>query len=203
MRFVFLVVLLIGLACGFLYPWGLRNFSGHDLGTWRVYDRTAGFKPVEAKLEWSDAPVRVLVDLTVLGTFNQSQKSTVLTLTAATAGHTVMAETMTFIDATERKESPQNPERILRAEAGVLSKLDSGDYTFTVAQGDMDEIQMRAVDLILRGGVGDYDERVQPFGFVLSAIGFIGLVISMRRGKGRPKNPNSQPPPPKWGRGGA
>ena len=79
-----------------------------------------------------------------------------------------------------------------------------GAYTFTVGPGDMDEIQMRSVDLVLRGGVGAYDERVQPFGFVLSAVGFIGLVIALRRAKGggRPQNPNSQPPPPKWGRGG-
>lgn len=203
MRFLSFLILLVGLGCAVLYPWGIRNFSGHQIGTWRVYDRGTGFRQVEAQLDWNDAPVRVLIDLTVLGTLNQGQKSTVLTITGATAGRTVMAETMTFVDAVERKESPQNPERILRAEAGVLPKLDSGAYTFTVGPGDMDEIQMRSVDLILRGGAGDYDERVQPIGFALTAMGFIGLVISLRRGKGRPENPNSQPPPPKWGRGGA
>ena len=201
MRAFFLLVLLAGLAAGFGYPWWVRNFSGEELGSFTVYDRAGGFRPVEASLDWSDAPVRVLVDLTVLGTLNQTQTATALTLTASTAGRTVMAETMTFIDAVERKESPQNPERILRAEAGVMPKLDSGAYTFTVGPGDMDGIQMRKVELILRGSVGEYDERVQPVGFALSAVGFIGLVIALRRRKNAPPgNPNSQPPP-RWGRG--
>ena len=32
------------------------------------------------------------------------------------------------------------------------------------------------------------------------AIGFIGFVLALRRGGGTPPNPNSQPPPPRWGR---
>lgn len=204
MRFFFLLVLLAGLVAGFGYPWWIRNFSGAELGTFPVYDRAGGFKPVDAYLDWSDAPVRVLVDLTVLGTFNQTQRATALTLTASTGGRTVLAETMTFIDAQERKESPQNPERILRAEAGVIEKLDSGTYTFTVGPGDMDDIEMRKVELLLRGGAAQADERIQPIGFALSAVGFIGLVIALRRRKNRPPdNPNSQPPPPRWGRDAA
>jgi hypothetical protein len=39
----------------------------------------------------------------------------------------------------------------------------------------------------------------------MMAVGFIGFVLSLRgRGDGgTPPNPNSQPPPPRWGRGAA
>ena len=47
-----------------------------------------------------------------------------------------------------------------------------------------------------RGGAGACDERVQPVGFSLMAIGFIGLVLALRARPRRPQNPNSQPPPP-------
>jgi hypothetical protein len=33
------------------------------------------------------------------------------------------------------------------------------------------------------------------------AIGFIGFVLALRRGKSE-RDPNSQPPKPRWGRGG-
>ncbi len=58
---------------------------------------------------------------------------------------------------------------------------------------------MRSVDLILRRGAAKLDARIQPVGFALMAIGFIGLVLALRAGR-RNKNPNSQPPP-RWGRG--
>ena len=45
------------------------------------------------------------------------------------------------------------------------------------------------------------DGRAQPIGFSLMAIGFVGLVLSLKRGRSHQENPNSQPPAPRWGRG--
>jgi hypothetical protein len=61
----------------------------------------------------------------------------------------------------------------------------------------MDDIQMRQVDMILRGGAAIVDQRLQPIGFVLMAIGVIGFVLSMRRRRG---GDGSIPPQPRWGR---
>lgn len=202
MRFVFFLILLIGVALGIVYPWAIQNFSGRELGTWRVYDRASGFHPVDVTLGSADAPVRALVDMTLLGTRNFSGTSTALTITADGGGRTVLAETLSFATSSPREESPQMAERIYRDDAGLIPEIADGTYTFTVGPGDADGIDMKSVDLILRSSAGSYDQRAQPVGFTLMAIGFIGFVLALRnRRGGTPGNPNSQPPPPRWGRG--
>lgn len=203
MRLLFLLVLLAGAALGGFYPWFVNNFSGHDLGTLRAYDRAMGFRPVVQRLASTDMPVRVLVDMTAVGQPASVGTRTVLTITAASGGHTVLADTLTFQGARVREESPQTNEKVFRAEAGVIADSPEGDYTFTLGPGDAEGIDMQAVDVVLRGGAANLDERAQPVGFSLMAIGVIGFVIAMRRRRGsRERNPNSQPPPPRWGRRG-
>ncbi|GLS37133.1 hypothetical protein GCM10010869_27260 [Mesorhizobium tianshanense] len=204
MRFLFLLILLAGIGIGVVYPWAMTNFSGHEIGTWRVYEQ-GRFKPVTVPLAGRDAPVRVLVDLTTRAErIVVSQQRTVLTLTAATGARTVLASTLQFIHSENpRQVSPQLPDKIFRDEAGLIPTVSPGPYIFTVGPGDAEGIEMRAVDLVLRSGVGEIDSRAQPVGFSLMAVGLIGLVLALRFGGRRPQNPNpnSQPPPPRWGRG--
>jgi hypothetical protein len=203
MRFLFFLILLAGLGLGVGYPWYVNNFSGQELGTYRVFERGTGFKPVQVRLEAADAPVRVLVDLTSLGSPRFSADRTVLTLTAATAGRTVLADTLTFAQSQARDAAPQMQDRIFRSDARPMTDISDGAYTFTIGQGDADGIDIRAVDLILRGGALVVDPRAQPIGLSLIAIGVIGLVLALRRRRTITQaNPNSQPPPPRWGRGG-
>lgn len=204
MRLLFLLILVAGAALGGFYPWYVNNFSGHELGTWRAYDRALGFRPVAVALDASDMPVRVLVDMTTIGEPALIGTRTVVTVTAATNGHTVLADTLSFHGSKVRDNSPQTNEKIFRAEAGVISGQANGNYTFTLGPGDAEEIDMQAVDLVLRGGAADLDQRAQPLGFSLMAVGIIGLVIAMRRRRGAAgQNPNSQPPAPRWGRNGS
>jgi hypothetical protein len=202
MRTLFFLILMFGLGAGVVYPWAVTNFSGREIGTWQVYDRGGSFRPVTAKLSSTDEPVRVLVDMTALAPPEFAPQSTVLTITVSTGGRTVLAETLSFSEAKPQEKSPQLREKIYRDEAGVITGIEDGDYTFVVGQGDEEGIEIRAVDLVLRAGAGAVDPRLQPIGYALAAIGFIGLVLSMRRGR-RERNPNSQPPPPRWGRGGS
>ena len=201
MRFLFALILLAGVGIGAIYPWAMSNFSGHEIGTWRVYEQ-GRFKPVTVALSSSQEPVRVLVDLTARAERIVSQQRTVLTLTAATNGRTVLASTLQFNHSDNpRQASPQLPDKIFRDEAGLIPVVSPGPYVFTVGPGDAEGIEMRSVDLILRSGVGEVDKRAQPVGFSLMAVGLIGFVLALRRGGGgRPENPNSQPPQPRWGR---
>ncbi|MER8973334.1 MULTISPECIES: hypothetical protein [unclassified Mesorhizobium] len=202
MRSLFALILLIGTGIGVVYPWAMTNFSGREIGTWRVYDQ-GRFKPVTVPLSARDRPLRVLVDLTARAERIVSQQRTVLTLTAATGGRTVLASTLQFNHSDNpRQVSPQLPDRIFRDEAGLIPTVTPGSYIFTVGPGDAEGIPMRAVDLVLRSGAGEVDRRARPVGFSLMAAGLVGMVLAFRFGGGRrPENPNSQPPPPRWGRG--
>jgi len=201
MRFLFLLILLAGIAVGALYPWAMSNFSGHEIGTFRVYEQ-GRFKPVTVPLAARDAPVRVLVDLTARTERIVSQQRTVLTLTAAGAGRTALAATLQFNHYDNpRQVSPQLPDKIFRDEAGVIQTVSPGPYLFTVGPGDADDIPIRAVDLVLRAGTGEIDRRARPVGYGLIAVGLLGFLLSLRSGGGGPQNPNSQPPAPRWGRG--
>lgn len=201
MRFLFVLILLAGTGVSFIYPWAMANFSGREIGTWRVYEQ-GRFKPLTVSLQGRDAPVRVLVDLTARAERIVSQQRTVLTLTAASNGRTVLASTLQFNHVDNpRQASPQLPDKIFRDDAGLIASVNSGSYLFTVGPGDAEDIPMRAVDLILRSGAGQADRRARPLGLALMAIGLIGFLLTLRSGGGRPENPNSQPPPPRWGRG--
>lgn len=206
MRFLFVLLLIAGAAIGIFYPWAMSNFSGHAIGTYRVYDG-GRFRPATVQLAASDAPVRVLVDMTARAERIAGQQRTVLTLTAASGGRTALASALSFNHTDNpRQASPQLPDKIFRDEAGVIERVTPGPYVFTVGPGDADGIDMRAVDLILRAGTGSIDERAEPAGYTLMGVGLAGLVLSLvfgRRGGGRPQNPNSQPPPPRWGRNGS
>lgn len=201
MRFLFFLILLAGIAVGIVYPWAMTNFSGHEIGSYRVYEQ-GRFKPVTVTLSAGDAPVRVLVDLTARAERIVSQQRTVLTLTAAAGSRTVLASTLQFNHSDNpRQVSPQLPDKIFRDEAGVIATVSPGAYLFTVGPGDADDIPMRAVDLVLRSGAGEIDNRARPVGYGLMAVGLIGFLLSLRFGGSRPENPNSKPPPPRWGRG--
>lgn len=203
MRTIFLLILLAGAAAGFGYPWYVTNFSGRELGSFQVFERGGAFRPVTVALSSADEPVRVLVDMTAVAPPEFAQAGTALTITVSTAaGRTVLAEPLSFTEAKPQEKSPQLREKIYRDAAGVITGIEDGDYTFTVGRGDAEEIQIQSVDLILRAGAGAVDARVQPVGFALMAIGFVGLVLSIRRRR-RERDPNAGPPPrPRWGRGG-
>ncbi|MEQ1944089.1 hypothetical protein ABMA32_16865 [Mesorhizobium sp. VNQ89] len=201
MRTFFLLVLIAGVAAGFGYPWAVTNFSGRELGTWPVYERGSGFRPVTTRLTEADAPVRVLVDLTSLGPVEFAPRSTVLTVTASTGGRTVLADTLTFAEAKPQERSPQMRDRIYRDEGGVITDIEDGDYIFVIGPGDADGIEMSAVDLVLRASAVSVDRRVPPIGYAAAAIGFIGLVLSLRRRR-RDRAASTEALPPRWGRSG-
>ena len=166
----------------------------------RVYDRGSGFRQATARLSSADAPVRVLVDMTALAAPEFAPARTVLTMTVSSEQGTVLAETMSFAESKPQERNPQLRQKIYRDEAGLITGIEDGDYTFVVGPGDAEGIDIQSVDIVLRGGASRLDPRLQPVGYALSAIGFIGLVLAMRARRRKPANVS--PPPPRWGRGG-
>lgn len=201
MRWLFLLVFLAGLVLGVGYPFVVENSPRRVVGAWPIYDRASGFLPVQATLTARDAPVRVLVELAASGNALFARDRVALTITVDHGSRTVLAKALSFSGAQARSESPQSAQRIFREEAGVIEEVQGGVYDFTPGPGDGEGVDIASARVILEAGGMAYNERVQPIGFVTMAVGFVGLVIALRRGGGRrPQNPNSQPPPPRWGR---
>ena len=63
MRLIFLLLVLGGIGASFVYPWAVTNFSGHEVGTWRVYDRGQAFQPVVARLNADIARALAMPDV--------------------------------------------------------------------------------------------------------------------------------------------
>ena len=203
MRFLFLLIFLAGGGMA-AYPWLSANMLEHEIGKWRVYDAATGYVLAQPQLQESDGPVKVLVDLATTGIGRLPPDSAILTVTGSVQGRTVLAQAMTFANATATDINPQTQARVFHDSVGVIDPVEPGLYSFTVGKGDADTVPIRSVDLVLTSAGPLPGARVQPLGFAAMALGFIGLVLTFRQAGGsRPENPNSQPPPPRWGRGGS
>jgi hypothetical protein len=200
MRFIFGLILAAGLAM-IGYPRLVAETGGAPVGTWRVYEAQTGFTTAQPQLGAADAPIDVFVELTTHGLASLPKGGAILTLTAAVDGRTVLARALDFAGSEGRDTNPQTQEKIFRADVGRIDPVEPGTYDFTFGNGDAEGVPIRAVDLILSRGGAVFDRRLQPIGFSLAAIGFIGLILAFRhRAGGTPSNPNSQPPPRRWGR---
>jgi len=197
MRILFLIMLVAGVGLGIVYPFAMSNFAGREIGRYTAYERQGGFRPVNVDLAPGDAPVRVLVDMASTGAMVFDGATTALTLTASVDGRTVLAEALAFAHQQPRSDNPQTGGMVYRDDAGLIDPVESGTYRFVLGPGDMERIEMRSAEIVLRAGGIRIDPRAIPAGYGLMAIGFIGFVLSLRR---RRKVEPAAPPPPKWGR---
>jgi len=197
LRTLFILLILAGAALGIAYPLAAGNLSGYTIGVWRVYDRTGGYAPAEASLSPSDAPVTVSLDVATKGPV-RFDGGTLLTLTADTEGRTVLARALDFTDAVETVINPQTGLRVYHETAGKIADVAGDRYVFTVGPGDTPSEAVETIDLKVDAGAFDLDPRTTPAGFVLMAVGLVGLIASF--GRRRPKNPNSSEPQRRWGR---
>ena len=122
MRLLFLLLILIGAGVAFVYPMSTAGFVGHDIASLRVYDVASGFQQVSARLEPEDTPVLVSVEVAaVVPSAGIAAGESVLTVTAATAGRTVLAETLNLSNAKPLEDSPQTAQRIYRMPVGSIA----------------------------------------------------------------------------------
>lgn len=203
-RLLFLLMLLIGAGIAFVYPASTARFSGHDIGTFRAYDVADGFQQVPVDLDTRDTPVLVTADvIAAVPREGVPAGQSVLTVTAAVDGRTVLAETLDLARAETRDDSPQTAQHIYRLPVGSIAVETPASYTFVIGPGDAEGVHLNQVDLILRGSSVPYRDSAVPIGLSVLAIGFIGFVNSLRRPRAVPASAGKgAAPKPRWGRGG-
>lgn len=199
MRTLFALLLLAGLG---LAGWPLvsERVAASHFGAWRIYDDIGDFRVVRVVLP-GETPISVAVEMTTVGEAVFPETGALLTLTATAGGQTLMAEALNFSDATPRTVSPQFNEAAYRLRVGSAQAPHEAEWSFTLGPGDAEGVTIKRVDLSLSQPLWRADPRLQPIGFAVAAIGFIGLVLAVARGSRLPRNPNEQPPAPRWGRG--
>jgi hypothetical protein len=202
MRSFFFILFLIGAGVAFLYPWAVRSVESGEVGRWQLYDAAGGFRPVDVALRAADSPVRLRVDLTAVvpGGF-ETEARPVLTLTVSGGGTTLLAEALNVGGAEVQDDSPQTPQRVYGIDVGPMDVPADGTYAVAAGAGEVDGVEILGVDLVMHAGLGAYDERAQPVGLSVMAIGFIGFVIAMRRAAARKAARGETPAQPRWGRG--
>ncbi|QPC87329.1 hypothetical protein GA830_11685 [Mesorhizobium sp. NBSH29] len=198
MRVLYLLVFLLGIAAIF-YP-SLSPDAERAIGKWAIAEQADAYLPLDLSVKAEDAPFVVEIEMTAVGW--QPGQGAALTVVADSNGRTLLAKPLTFSTTKPREINPQTQEKIYSDNAGTISATKDTSYRFTITPGDAEGVAttIRSVHLILRS-VSMVDPRIRPGGFILAAIGFIGFVLAMARGRKTPSNPNSQPPTGRWGRG--
>jgi len=168
-----------------------------------VYSRATGFRPATVPLTPADAPLRVMAVATTTDSFSPPNAAAHLTVTASIGSRTVMAEPVLF--ASQKPQDSGNNVRSFAATVGLITALDDGDYRFTAGFGDAGELDLQSVVLVLRRHVLVADDRAQPIGWVLMAVGVVGFALTLGRGGsagGGPPAPAPRADGPRWGREG-
>lgn len=196
-RSFFLILILAGGGLGIAYPWLNARYAGYEIGTWRVFEGGA-FTRAEARPAQSETPVFISVEMVTRGPLRADRQGAALTVTAQSGGRTVLAQALDFKGATPRILNPQSGDVAYRMSAGSIASVADDGLFIDVARGDDDSANIVTVDVTVEAGATPIQPNAIPIGYVLLGVGFVGFIASFRRGA--PKNPNSSPPPPKWGR---
>lgn len=187
---VFLAIAAFGVLIGVVYPTGAIYGRGHEIERHRVFTAGQGFLPVETRLPLNEDQVLIRVEAATAYPV-RADRAVVLTMTASSGGRTEIAQTFT-LDGVEPRDGLAD--HIYDLEGETLYFVADEPYVFIFGPGEA-EIPLVYVDLVLIGGTYEIDEVVPPIGWGFMAVGFAGLVLTLRR---RRKKPG--PPPPRWGR---
>ncbi len=145
----------------------------------------------------TDTPLAIAVEMISRGPLRSDLQGAVLTVTAAEGGRTVLAEALDFKGVDGRITNPQTGEVAYRQRAGTVESDGSG-LQINVARGDAEGVDISSVTVIVEGTRGLRQPNLVPAGYILMIVGLVGFIAGFR--KRTPSNPNSSPPPPRWGR---
>lgn len=195
-RLLFLALLAAGIALGIVMPRTAANSQGHEIGRWPIYAQERGFLELETILPRHDSPLLIKVALRAAGPLRAGADRTVLDVAVFDeAGNERQRAAISF-PGQPILESPQSGVYLYHGLGGAIPPGAGLHRIVTTAGPDFDPSILSA-DLALSTTRESVDPRIQPAGFMLIAIGAVGFGLTLFR---RRENPNSKPPPRRWGR---
>lgn len=197
MKIVALLLILAGALAAIAAPLYSQSFSGEEIGTFPMFRRGETLSSPTIYLGKEEQPAIALLHMSPL-------VAPVAPLASATVQFEVVREETGFFDKqiifnpqpTDENVSAPDP-TVVQKLALQLFTIEPGDYTFRVRLMDEDGIDVEKIDMELRRNVVLADDRLQPLGFITIALGFLILIITVRR---RPAKDVGRPQQ-NWGRG--
>lgn len=183
MRMICIVLFVIGLGTGVLWPWAQRHFGGEEIGTWVLYQRDGGYQNARVTLKPEDAPLRIFVDATPMQGATSGQRASVLNLAVSRDGVPVLAERLSYSpkSGNEQRDQPQSGAPI-RQDAPDMETVQAGNYEFSVRSVE-DGLSLTRADLVLRRGAPPVNETITSAGLVAMIGGLYGFMRLRRRQK--------------------
>ncbi len=183
MRIFCILLFLVGLATGVIWPWAQRHFGGEEIGTWVLYQRESGYQFAKVQLKPEDAPLRIFVDAQPMQGVTSGQKPSVLNLAVSRDGVPVLAERLSYSpkSGNGQRDLPQSS-AVIRQSAKDMETLQAGTYEFSVRAVE-DGLSLTKADLVLRRGAPPVDENITMMGVVIMVAGLYGFMRTRRRQK--------------------
>ena len=200
MRVLFFLLFVSGLLLAFAYPAAVDALSGKVVATSGLFTEENGFTPAEIDLRAEQAPIRIDVEIGMAAGYTAAiPQNGRLLLQITRTGRPVLDSSLGMRVFEEVGEVSGGVTPLLRAEAGVIDTVATGRYRFEMMErGDVTQAAAR-IDVILRANALRTDRRAVPLGYVLAAVGLIGLIIATMRQRSARRTATRANP--RWGRG--
>ena len=181
MRGLGVLALLAGLAIAFGYPYYQRTFNNFEIGTYRVYDAGQGYVPVTVELARGDAPVEVRIRARAEQQPIAPDSRVNIPLVANKDSQT-LATSVTVFSVPPGGYDPLTSSSLTMEDQAIrFTTLTGGAYTFIATAGDLQDIRLEAIDLVLTGRVAGFDDSWTGLGYSLLAIGGVAFIFGGRR----------------------
>ncbi|MCV0397743.1 MAG: hypothetical protein K5872_09555 [Rhizobiaceae bacterium] len=180
LRIMFGLMIVVGALLAIVYPWSADTIGNYEAGRHTLFEDGEWRSAIQI-LEAAQAPISVLVSMTVEREFAPDDARPVLTITASTGDRTALSSALPFAERPPTKPSPQANEATYRTEAGRIKDVTGGVYVFEAAPAEAEGIAFEEVEIILRAGAFELDPRARPAGFAMIGLGLVGFLLSLRR----------------------
>jgi len=216
MRFLGLIILLVGSVAAFGGQFFDIRPAGFEIGRYAIFSSADGSSPATVYISDDDGPIAVSVEVVIPADAYDAYRESRMILDIEDRRGLFHSTPILFSSKSALHLDNGN----LLAEVVTIDDILPGDYTFTLKPGDFDNLPVLSADLILQGNMGGFPYDLRPIGFTMIVIGGVMLLLGGRRRRRRSQpaasasktssigyrqaepEPEKSKPAMKWGRDG-
>ncbi len=194
MRGISVILMVIGVAMGLLYPWALDNFTGDELAKFPVFSQNGKFLPATLRLQPDQSPLLVRLNVEAHNPLTGTLRYGRINITITEPGGGERKDAFTFYSDHTSGRNDAAYEELLTDRLNQTTIFRAGDYRFDLREAKNNQLRYKSANLLIIGNYWQYDPLISIGGRVAIGVGIFGLFLTSRRKK-KPKIAK-----PKWGR---